>query len=57
MKCKFEICLQVRRLSSVLSHHDAQYKHELKKKERECNRLKDKLTVMLNNKGQEKKIG
>jgi hypothetical protein len=46
----------VKRLLSVIQHRDAQYKHELKKKEREQTRLKDRLNKMLADKA-DRKIG
>lgn len=40
-----------------MHHKDLQFKHELKKKEREMNRLKDRLHQLLMDKNQDRKIG
>ncbi|XP_013415215.1 afadin- and alpha-actinin-binding protein B [Lingula anatina] len=48
---------EVKKLQSALSHKDVQYKHEVKKKERELNRLKDRLNQLLTDRSQERRIG
>ncbi|XP_025110666.1 afadin- and alpha-actinin-binding protein B-like isoform X3 [Pomacea canaliculata] len=48
---------EVKCLQSIMHHKDLQFKHELKKKEREMNRLKDRLHQLLMDKNQDRKIG
>ena len=40
-----------------MHHKDLQFKHELKKKEREINKLKDRLHQMLMDKNPDRKVG
>ena len=44
-------------LQSVMHHKDLQFKHELKKKEREVNKLKDRLHQMFVDKNPDRKVG
>ena len=48
---------QVKRLQSALQHRDTQYKHEVKKKERELSKLKDRLNQLLNDRSGGRKTG
>ncbi|XP_064625016.1 afadin- and alpha-actinin-binding protein B-like [Lineus longissimus] len=48
---------EVKRLLSVIAHRDAQFKHDQKKKEREINKLKERLHQQLTDKNQERRIG
>ncbi|XP_074642695.1 afadin- and alpha-actinin-binding protein-like [Tubulanus polymorphus] len=48
---------EVKRLNSVMHHRNVQYQHELKKKEREALKIKDRLHQALMDKKQEKRIG
>lgn len=50
-------CFQVKKLQSIVQHRDAQYRHDLRKREREMSRLKDKLHQLLTDKNQDKRIG
>ncbi|XP_059151741.1 afadin- and alpha-actinin-binding protein-like, partial [Physella acuta] len=47
----------VKRLKAVLQSKEVHYKHELKKKEREVNKLKERLNQLLSDKAPERKIG
>ncbi|XP_053395039.1 afadin- and alpha-actinin-binding protein B-like isoform X2 [Mercenaria mercenaria] len=48
---------ELRRVQSVVKDRDAQYKHELKKKQREVNRLMEKLHQLLMDKNPDRRIG
>ncbi|KAK3090643.1 hypothetical protein FSP39_013337 [Pinctada imbricata] len=48
---------EVKRLQLVLRDRDAQYKHELKKKERESNKLKEKIHQLLADKTPNRRVG
>ncbi|XP_064605770.1 afadin- and alpha-actinin-binding protein B-like [Liolophura sinensis] len=48
---------EVKRLKSVMTSRDLQYKHDLKKKEREANKLKERLHQVLMDKKHERQIG
>lgn len=48
---------KVKRLQSVMTSRDLQYKHDLKKKEREANKLKERLHQVLMDKKHERQIG
>ena len=41
----------------MIQHRDTQFKHEVKKKEREINKLKERLHTLLVDKNQERKVG
>ena len=49
--------MQVKRLQTTIQQRDAQYKHEMKKKERELVKLKDKMHQLLTDKNHEKCAG
>ncbi|KAK7100327.1 afadin- and alpha-actinin-binding protein B-like [Littorina saxatilis] len=48
---------EIKCLQSVMQHKDLQFKHELKKKEKEVNKLKDRLHQMLMDKNPDRKVG
>ncbi|XP_071485056.1 afadin- and alpha-actinin-binding protein A-like [Diadema antillarum] len=48
---------EMRKLEGILKHRDVQFKHDLKKKEREVNRLKERVHQLLVDKNQERRIG
>ena len=48
---------QVRRLHCMIKDRDSQFKHELKKKERELNKLKEKLNNMITQKTPNRRMG
>ncbi|XP_063963129.1 afadin- and alpha-actinin-binding protein-like [Lytechinus pictus] len=48
---------EMRKLEGILKHRDVQFKHDLKKKEREVNRLKERIHQLLVDKNQERRIG
>ena len=41
------LLFQVKRLQSVIQHRDAQYKHEVRKKERESLKLKERMHTLI----------
>ena len=47
----------MKKLQSVIQHHNAQYKHELKKKERDYNKLKERLQKLLTDRTPDRKVG
>ncbi|CAL1545496.1 unnamed protein product [Lymnaea stagnalis] len=47
----------VKRLTAVIHSRDLQHKHEQKKKEREVQRLKDRLNQLLSDKAPDRKVG
>lgn len=49
--------LQIKRLQSIIKDRDAQFKHELKKKEREVNKLKEKLHQLISDKTPNRRVG
>ena len=49
--------LQLKRVQSVVRDRDAQYKHELKKKQREINKLMERLHQLLMDKNPDRRIG
>ncbi|XP_062617225.1 afadin- and alpha-actinin-binding protein-like [Saccostrea cucullata] len=48
---------EVKRLTSVIKDRDTQYKHDLKKKERECNKLKERIHQLLADKTPNRRVG
>ncbi|XP_013780968.1 afadin- and alpha-actinin-binding protein A-like [Limulus polyphemus] len=48
---------EVKRLTSIIQQKHAQYHHDLRKKEREINQLKERLHQSFNDKGLEKRLG
>ncbi|XP_033736723.1 afadin- and alpha-actinin-binding protein B-like [Pecten maximus] len=48
---------EVKRLQCVIKDRDAQYKHELKKKEREINKMKEKLHHLIADKNPNRRMG
>ncbi|KAK7483461.1 hypothetical protein BaRGS_00025260 [Batillaria attramentaria] len=48
---------EVKCLQSVMHHKDLQFKHEQKKKEREINKLKDRLHQLLMDKNPDRRVG
>ncbi|XP_052075750.1 afadin- and alpha-actinin-binding protein B-like isoform X2 [Mytilus californianus] len=48
---------EVKRLQSIIKDRDAQFKHELKKKEREINKLKEKLHQLISDKTPNRRVG
>ncbi|XP_076462447.1 afadin- and alpha-actinin-binding protein B-like [Babylonia areolata] len=48
---------EVKCLQSVIHHKELQFKHELKKKEKELNKLKDRLHQLLMDKNPDRKVG
>lgn len=48
---------EVKRLQCVIKDRDAQYKHELKKKEREINKMKEKLHHLISDKNPSRRMG
>ncbi|KAL8598571.1 hypothetical protein ACOMHN_051359 [Nucella lapillus] len=48
---------EVKCLQSVIHHKEIQFKHELKKKEKEANKLKDRLHQLLMDKNPDRKVG
>lgn len=48
---------ELKRVQSIIKDRDAQYKHELKKKQREANRLMEKLHQLLMDKNPDRRIG
>ncbi|XP_060070402.1 afadin- and alpha-actinin-binding protein B-like [Ylistrum balloti] len=48
---------EVKRLQCVIKDRDAQYKHELKKKEREINKMKEKLHHLITDKNPHRRMG
>ena len=58
MICRFSFYnLQIKRLQSIIKDRDAQFKHELKKKEREVNKLKEKLHQLISDKTPNRRVG
>ena len=51
------VILQLKKTKANLVHAQKQYEHELRKKEREFNKLKERLHQLLTDKSQERKIG
>ena len=47
---------EVKRLQSSIAHRDAQHRHDLKKRERELTKLKERVHTLLNDKT-EKRVG
>lgn len=48
---------EIKRLQSIIKDRDAQFKHELKKKEREVNKLKEKLHQLISDKTPNRRVG
>ncbi len=48
---------QIKRLQSDMQHKQSQFKHEVKKKEKENQRLKERLHGVLTDKNKDKKLG
>ena len=48
---------QMKKLESIVKHRDTQFKHDLKKKEREINKMKERIHQLLTDKNQERRIG
>ncbi|XP_077981248.1 afadin- and alpha-actinin-binding protein A-like [Glandiceps talaboti] len=48
---------ELRKLEGVLKQRDTHFKHEIKKKEREINKLKERVHQLLTDKTQERRIG
>ncbi|CAH1775353.1 unnamed protein product, partial [Owenia fusiformis] len=48
---------EVKRLQSVILSRDSQYKHEMKKREKEINKLKERMHQLLTDKNQERRLG
>ena len=40
-----------------MQHRHSQYKHEIRKKEKECHKLKERLHIALTDKNKDKKVG
>ena len=40
-----------------MQHRHSQYKHEIRKNEKECHKLKERLHVALTDKNKDKKVG
>lgn len=49
-------CFQVQKLQNIISSRATQYNHDMKRKEREYNKLKERLHQLVMNK-KDKKIG
>nr|XP_022317961.1 afadin- and alpha-actinin-binding protein-like isoform X2 [Crassostrea virginica] len=48
---------EAKRLQSVIKDRDTQYRHDLKKKERECNKLKERIHQLLADKTPNRRVG
>ncbi len=48
---------EMKKLESIVKHRDTQFKHDLKKKEREINKMKERIHQLLTDKNQERRIG
>ena len=49
--------LQLKKIQAVVRDRDGQYKHELKKKQREINKLMERLHQLLMDKNPDRRIG
>ncbi|XP_033127470.1 afadin- and alpha-actinin-binding protein A-like [Anneissia japonica] len=48
---------EIKKLDGINRHRDTQFKHDLKKKEREASKLKERIHQLLTDKNQERRIG
>ncbi|XP_022087854.1 afadin- and alpha-actinin-binding protein A-like [Acanthaster planci] len=48
---------ELKKLENIVKHRDTQFKHDLKKKEREINKMKERIHQLLTDKNQERRIG